>query len=174
MAGMGHLRYLAYGSNLHPHRMRERVPSAIPLGQLELPGWQLTFEKRGRDGSAKCNLRADTDFGADPAPPCVAYGVVYQIDTVERPALDAAEDLGRGYLEHRLQTSDFGEVFFYLATANFIDSSLAPFDWYHALVLSGARHHDLPQGHIDRIAAVESVADPDRDRCEAALRIMRA
>ena len=165
--------YLAYGSNLHPRRLRARVASAVALGPIELCGWELRFEKRGRDGSAKCNLRIDTDGASVPAPAHVAYGVVYQIDPTERPALDAAEDLGRGYLEYRLETVDYGQVFFYRAAVDFIDPSLAPFDWYHALVLAGARHHAFPQDYIERIERIEAIADPDSRRRSSALRILR-
>ncbi len=172
MAGMERLRYLAYGSNLHPRRLAERVPSAVALGSLELSGWQIAFEKRGRDGSAKCNLRAATDADRDLDPSAVAYGVVYQITADERAALDAAEDLGRGYFEHRIDTEGFGPVFLYVAAADFIDASLAPFDWYHALVIAGARHHGLPRDYIERVEQTRSVRDPDTERRSSALRIL--
>jgi hypothetical protein len=172
MAGMGRLQYLAYGSNLHPRRLRARVPSAVSLGVIKIDGWQLAFEKRGLDGSAKCTLRPYT--GTDPLS-CgrgVAYGVVYRIHAEQRSLLDSAEDLGRSYLEHRLQTNDFGEVFFYRAAEGFVDPHLKPFDWYHALVLAGAQHHHLPRDYIDRIARISVVADPDRLRRKAALQTL--
>ena len=51
------LYYLAYGSNLHPVRLTERVPSARFLGLTSLFGYQLRFHKRHEpDGSGKCNM----------------------------------------------------------------------------------------------------------------------
>lgn len=50
------IHYLAYGSNLHPIRMTERVPSARVLGAIELPDHLLAFNKRSTDGSSKCLL----------------------------------------------------------------------------------------------------------------------
>ena len=49
------LLYFAYGSNLHPERLRERVPSAESLGVARLEAHVLRFHKRGRDGSGKCD-----------------------------------------------------------------------------------------------------------------------
>ena len=165
---MRRLRYLAYGSNLLPGRLCERVPSARPLGVLELAGWRLAFDKRGRDGSAKCNLHPSAEAGA-----CrVAFGVVYEIRAAERATLDAVEDLGRGYLERRLQTEGFGEIFLYLAAPDFVDATLRPYTWYHDLVTAGARHHGLPQDYVERIARIAAVPDPDPARNAAALRIL--
>jgi hypothetical protein len=52
------LHYLAYGSNLHPIRLRQRVNSARLIATLSLPGYRVLFNKRGQDLSAKCNLVA--------------------------------------------------------------------------------------------------------------------
>lgn len=173
MANMRRLRYLAYGSNLHPRRLCERVPSAVVLGTLDLPGWRLAFEKLGRDGSAKCNLHPPHAAG-DTAEQGSAYGVVYEIEAGERAALDAVEDLGRGYLEHRLYSPSFGDLFLYLAAPEFVDPSLSPFAWYHALVVSGARYHRLPDAYVDGIERVTTVADPDPERHAKACRLFSA
>ncbi len=50
------LLYFACGSNLHPLRLSLRVPAARFQGALALTGYQLRFNKRGRDGSGKGNL----------------------------------------------------------------------------------------------------------------------
>jgi gamma-glutamylcyclotransferase len=57
---MAPLYYLAYGSNLHPLRLMQRVSSAKVEDVIELPGRQGNFHKRSPDGSGKCNL---TDEG---------------------------------------------------------------------------------------------------------------
>lgn len=47
--------YFAYGSNMLTERLIARTPSARPVGTSLLPGHRLTFHKRGRDGSGKCD-----------------------------------------------------------------------------------------------------------------------
>lgn len=167
------LRYLAYGSNLLPQRLRERVPSARPLGIVPLSDWRLTFDKRGRDGSAKCNLQPSSAQATDRQGHPLAFAAVYEIPQCERHALDAAEDLGRGYLEHRMHTPEFGPMFFYRAAMDFVDPSLTPFDWYHALVLAGARHHAFPASYLRQIEQITTRPDPDVERRTAALQLMR-
>ena len=74
---MATLNYLAYGSNLFPPRLSARIGIRGVLGTIELPGYQLRFNKRGADGSGKCSLQ-----------PCHqerAYGVVYQICATDKP-----------------------------------------------------------------------------------------
>jgi hypothetical protein len=157
---MACLKYLAYGSNLHPLRLQQRVPSARPVGRVQLPGWQLRFHKRGSDGSAKCNI-IETHDSSDRV-----HGVVYDIAAREKPALDRAEGLGRGYQLRRLHLRPHGETFFYVAAASHIDDSLQPFSWYKAYVVEGARFHGLPAAYIGAIEQAAAIADlhPQRQR----------
>ena len=159
---MSRLLYFAYGSNLHPLRLRQRVPSSRPFGVASLSGYQLRFHKNGRDGSGKCNVFF-TGLVTDRV-----YGVLYQMAVAEKPLLDAAEGVGNGYDVHEIEvlTEVHGtqQAFSYVAAVGHIDDGLAPYDWYHALVVAGARHHQLPAEYVDRIAAVTAVADPDRER----------
>ncbi|MDH3909632.1 MAG: gamma-glutamylcyclotransferase, partial [Gammaproteobacteria bacterium] len=48
--------YAAYGSNLHPRRLRERIKSATLRGTSFLHKYTLQFHKRGQDRSAKCGF----------------------------------------------------------------------------------------------------------------------
>lgn len=149
-----HLLYLAYGSNLLPRRLQQRVPSARPLDAVRLPGFSLKFHKRGRDGSAKCNLLKtcrDTD---------VAYGAIYDIAGTERGELDRAEGLGKGYELTWLDLEAVGRVFLYAAAQTHIDDRLRPFRWYRAFVEAGAEHHGFPEKYVTDIRAVEAVDDP--------------
>lgn len=156
------LYYLAYGSNLHPQRLRERVSSARLAGLVTLPGYRLSFHKRSHaDGSGKCM------FERVPERAGCLHAAVYAIDEAERPALDRHEGLGAGYHEQLLDVSLAGErltVFTYRVDVNHVDRALQPFDWYRGLVLAGARFHGLPARYIAAIEAVTPIRDPDRQR----------
>ena len=89
-------RYFAYGSNMLLARIRERVPGAHPIGAAQLKAHVLRWHKVGMDQSGKCDLLISDD-----AEQCV-YGVLYDIPSSQKSALDLAEDLGRGYEEKRL------------------------------------------------------------------------
>jgi len=65
------LHYLAYGSNLHPYRLIQRVPNAKFIATTRLDGHAVSFTKRSKDGSSKCSLA--TAASADSA----AYVAIY-------------------------------------------------------------------------------------------------
>lgn len=154
---MSRLRYAAYGSNLHPERLARRVPSATLEGTAPLPGMSLHFHKRGRDGSGKASLRP----GASERGVHVA---IYTLDVGDKPTLDRYEHLGIGYHEHALDVAGFGRCFTYLATPTHIEDSLAPFCWYHELVVLGCNAHGFPADYVDEVRAVDRREDPDERR----------
>lgn len=165
------LHYFAYGSNMHPARLSQRVPSSTPIGPAELPGYQLHFHKIGRDGSGKCNVVRSGHRHHRVA------GVVYKLPAVEKSLLDAAEGLGQGY-ELAIRTvalldSD-QEVFFYVAQRGFVDDTLKPYHWYKDLVVRGAQAHGLPPSYIAELRGVVAMRDPDARRVEQHRRILEA
>jgi hypothetical protein len=157
---MSKLHYLAYGSNLHPVRLKERVPSARPLGWVALPGCRLTFHTVGQDGSGKCDLRV-TREGGD-----TAYAALYELAAAEKPALDEAE--GPPY---RIETWEVGlegqrySAFVYLARTEAVDAQRLPFVWYRDVVTEGARYMGFPARYVARIGHVTAREDPDEARC---------
>jgi len=152
------MQYFGYGSNMLTRRLRARVPSAEPLGTGRLPGHRLRFHKRSRDGSGKCNVV--------PAQNSEVCGVLFEIDRAELDALDEAEQRGRGYerMHVRIQGPSPVDAFAYVAQPAYIDDALLPYEWYRALVIAGAREHNLPSAYVDQLEAVRSYPDPDRDR----------
>jgi len=158
------LKYLAYGSNLHPGRLQRRVPSAKVIEVVQLVGWQLRFHKCSNDGSGKCNIIKNDQ------PTDLVYGVVYEINPDEKSRLDKAEGLGDGYDEHQLPIDDHGNVFCYLATN--IDDALNPYAWYQEYVILGARYHNLPETYLQKIEVVEADHDPDEGRRMKHMRIL--
>lgn len=152
---------VAYGSNLHPNRIRARVPSAEAIGVVSLSGFTLAFHKRSKDGSGKGML-----YKADGA---TAYGVVYEIPLSEKPGLDTAEGLGLGYDEREIKVDLNGTVIdalIYMASPDSVDHRLRPYQWYKKMVLAGAVYHDLPASYIASIEGVAAVQDLNKKRNE--------
>jgi len=159
--GQGVLYYFAYGSNLHPVRLTERVLSAQLLGVTELRHYRLAFQKRGWDGSSKCNL-VHTGHESDGI-----HGALYQIDADHKPALDVFEGKGNGYDDSQLTVELHGKdysCFTYFAQMSHIENGLMPYHWYKELVVLGARHLQCPDAYVRSIESIESVEDPNPAR----------
>jgi gamma-glutamylcyclotransferase (GGCT)/AIG2-like uncharacterized protein YtfP len=162
--------YFAYGSNLHPLRLRLRAPGARALGPARLRRYSLRFHKLGRDGSGKCDA-SYTGCRTD-----LVHGVVYRVARRDLRTLDRAEDAGRGYRCERV-TVDFGGrrrlVVTYTALPAAIRAGRFPFDWYLGFVARGARHHGLPGAYVSVLEGSSAVRDSHRGRTHHHLRIMR-
>lgn len=143
----------AYGSNLDPVRMADRVASARVVGCARLDGFELRFHKRGsQDGTGKANA-----FPSD-AGRAAVHGVVYEIAWQEIVALDAHEGgyerrLLRMPLDGRVETI---EAWVYLARPETIDDALTPEPWYLDHVLIGARTHGLPGTLVEELNALRA------------------
>lgn len=164
------MKYFSYGSNMSIRRLRARTPSATVDTVAILAGHVLAFRKRSNmDGSAKCDV-VETSKPDDRV-----WGVVFDIDDVEKSYLDDAEGLGYGYEQKPVElTGPDGktfQAFTYYATD--IDDRLKPYTWYKEHVLRGARENQLPAAYIALIEQVESIEDPDRDRHDRELSIYR-
>ena len=68
--------YFAYGSNLNPERIRQRIPDARPVGRATLKGWRLV-ERLYADIEKSRGSRVE--------------GVLYLVTTTELHSLDAYE-----------------------------------------------------------------------------------
>lgn len=147
--------YAAYGSNLHPVRLADRVSSARLLGTAFLPHWSLHFHKRSRDDSGKCNILAG-DNGV--------HFAIFEVSAEDKLALDKIEGLGNGYSDISLSIPGFGNCASYTAQDTHIDDSLWPYDWYKALVWAGARFHGFPDDYVNEIERVQTLRDPDSQR----------
>lgn len=155
------IHYFAYGSNLHPLRLQERVPSATVIGVVEARSRTLAFSKRSKDLSGKCNLY-ETGKQAD-----VVHGVLYEMDVKEKANLDRAEGKGSGYNEKIVSFTLNGKSytpFTYIADSKYIDESLLPYIWYKQFVIEGARYHSMPKEYIAWLESFPSVSDPDSKR----------
>lgn len=156
--------YAAYGSNLHPMRLVERLPSARLCGSSELEGWGLRFHKRGQDGSSKCNMIPASE---------TLYVAIYEINPAEKVYLDEAEGLGNGYQEKAISVPNFGTCFVYVAQDSHIDTNLRPFSWYKELVILGCLHHGFPADYVHAIQRIAPVQDHDIERHKRGMDLVR-
>ena len=85
--------YFAYGSNMLTRRLksRKRAPSAVSIGSGYIAGRRLTFDKRSRDGSGKCDAE-ETGNATDRV-----YGVIFELSFSDKCDLNRAEGRGKGY-----------------------------------------------------------------------------
>jgi gamma-glutamylcyclotransferase len=156
------LYYFAYGSNMCTGRLRLRVPSAKPIFVTQLSGHVLRFHKRSTDGSGK----ADSEFTGSPED--FVWGVVFEIDSGQKPDLDRAEGLGRGYEEKQIILKDCTDqsyrAWMYFASESHKNAALRPYSWYLRFVVEGAKQHGLPSDYIALLEHAESAEDRDAVR----------
>jgi len=134
-----------------------------------LSGYMLSFNKRSTDKSGKGNI-IESEY-----PDHVVHGVVFRIDISDKPQLDKAEGLGKGYSEVEVQVTCSDKVrlvFAYIADPDYIDNTLLPYDWYKDMVLAGAKEHSLPADYIAELAKIQSIMDMDPKRRNKANRIL--
>lgn len=133
---------------------KNRAPSAKPVGIAYAEGRRLTFDKVSQDGSGKCDAEA-TGNKTDRV-----YGVIFEIASTDRAALDNAEGLGKGYNCERIEvvTNDGKvQVDTYIATKK--EPVLRPYHWYKAITVAGAVEHGLPKDYVEWLRAFESIED---------------
>ena len=169
----GFFYYFAYDSDMHPAQLACRAPTFEAVGIGRLPGHALRFHKRlgekgGNAGSGNAFLTgSDQD---------AVYGAVYRIATEDRAVVREPGGDAAGYdVINSTVEMESGSVLACLRIAlpDWIDDTLIPYDWYVALVSSGARIHGLPAAYQRMLRRVKCVADPDRERAESFFRIAR-
>lgn len=155
------MNYFSYGSNMCTRRLHARVPSARFLALGSLKGYQLKFHKRSVDRSGKCTPVYTGDMSDE------IYGVIFDIAAPDKPKLDKAEGLGKGYDERQVDiTTPTGVIaaYTYVAAPSDIDHSLTLYSWYEGFVVAGTMEHELPLSYIKNLEAVITCEDPDMKR----------
>jgi gamma-glutamylcyclotransferase len=171
--------YFAYGSNMLTEWLRDRCPSAKPIGIAFAANHKLVFGKRSVDKSGKATLIC---FEGEDTP-----GVVFEIAESERGCLDTAEgfkhdkplDSERYYRDDnfriRIVATD-NIIFATTYLANNPEDGLRPYDWYVALVIAGAIQHDLCPDQLQILRQIKYDIDVTKDRGNRlkALRILQS
>lgn len=157
--------YAAYGSNLHPLRLQQRIAAARLVGTAQLADHTLHFGKRSfHDGSGKCSIL--------PGGPGVSVAV-FELPVSGRETLDRIEGLEHGYERQMIELEEFGACETYVASAAAVDEVLRPLDWYKQLVVLGARFHRFADDYIAALEAVQADTDTDAARAATAQQLIR-
>lgn len=165
--------YFAYGTDMHPLMLDIRNAGLSVQGPAVLMRHSLRFDIRSAgpdDASAKCDALY-TGRASDSI-----HGVVYQIHQQYRDQLGAARREGSGYSAARatvgLATGPV-EALFFTAEPAWREENLLPYDWYVAVIASGARIQGLPAVYQARLRAQRTMRDPDQDRARRNFQIAR-
>jgi len=157
--------YAAYGSNLHPTRLAQRIHSARQIGTGFVPGWSLNCHKRSKDGSAKFNIIAGGHG---------VYVAIFEISADDKIKLDNIEGVGSGYHTVNLSVPQIGYCTTYVAEDSYVDESLRPYEWYKKLTTLGARVQCFPDAYVQLIDEIPACEDPDKARHATNWRIVEA
>lgn len=104
-------------------------------------------------------------------------GVLFEIKTCERENLDLAEGVGFGYDRDDsfsvilVDTGVSKTVITYIAPVQ--HPCLKPFDWYLALVVAGAKQHNLPEKIITSYRDTEFREDEKEERKLEARKVLK-
>ena len=139
--------YFAYGSNMRSARLFERIGPVRVVGPARLPGFTLCFDKPGRDGTAKANVRPNVEqsvYGVIWVLPPDAFAVLDGFEAgYERTSLQVVTEAGR-----RLVATTYG----YQGEAFRGD----PSDEYVRHLIDGALEHALPVQLVARLEAMSA------------------
>ena len=155
----GTFLYFTYGLNMLARRLKMRTPSVVSVKTGYVNGRRLTFDKQSSDGSGKCGAETTGNITDR------VYGVIFKIAVAEKPALDEAEGLGKGYEKEIIEvviTSDSVKAMTYIATKK--EPILRPYNWYKAITIAGAVKHGLRSDFVGRLRTFESNEYPNTDR----------
>ena len=140
--------YFAYGSNMSGARLHARIEGARALDVGILQDHALVFDKPGRDGTAKANVRR--------RPGAVVHGVVWEIEVGALAVLDRFEPgYGRHPLEISLADTTLASVWTYVYAPDGVAQSPSP--EYVRHLIDGALEHGLPG---DLVTHLEAFAPP--------------
>jgi gamma-glutamylcyclotransferase len=147
------LLYFAYGSNMDPQTMQERVPHARPLGPARLDGFRLEFSiysTRWEGGAA--NLELDERSHV--------WGVLWEIPEEGRAGLDAYRGHPTFYRREEVSVlGPAGKVIAFTYRVAHQKAWIRPTDGYVNLLRSAIRVHGLPPEALD---ALDEAARPPR------------
>jgi len=145
------LLYFAYGSNMKRRWMAQLCPGATPIGRATAHDYRLTFPAISVDcGGGVASI--------DPSPGDFVEGALYEIAPHHLTALDDYEGVAaglytRGALSVVNPAGQTLDVMTYFATHD-PRGPFAPSRKYMAIILEGARDHDLPTAWVEYLQSL--------------------
>lgn len=153
---------------MHP-LLGPAAPGCRLLGVASLARYSLRFHRcspDSTDDSGKCDALYTGRAGD------IVHGVLFQIH--ERRVRPDRSGRGRRSVPVRVMAeTGMRDAWIQVADPLWIDPARLPFDWYMALVGSGARIHGLPASYQARLRVVGTRIDPDRKRAAGFFEIAR-
>jgi hypothetical protein len=140
ICGIKHNYYFAYGSNMLPERLLERIIKYHTAFPSTLSNYRFTYNKKSIDRTAKANIIEDTS-GA------VAMGICFEIDDDDFSELQKFEN---GYDRRNITITLKGgkQVSAVTYISDSTDDTLTPSKEYKDLVLKGANYWDLDKTYV--------------------------
>jgi hypothetical protein len=102
-------------------------------------------------------------------------GVVFEITEYQKPELDKAEGLKKGYDIKSVNVyneREKMEAFTYYATNIDSREEILPFDWYIQLIISGGEQSGFPKPYLEVLKRVKCAEDKDIERKAAELQVL--
>lgn len=141
--------YFAYGSNMHPGQMQKRCPGSSFVAAARLRDYRLAFSRpwAAWDGGGVADIQ--------PSSGSIVEGVVWEISTVHRNALDLYEEYPTAYTRKGVVVETLEgktlTAFAYFAKPM---GSCRPGRRYLQSLIEGARAHGLSPAYIASLEAI--------------------
>ncbi len=139
ICGIQHAYYFAYGSNMDPERLLERIGKYHMAFPVKLKGYKFVYNKKSIDGSAKANIEEKAGE--------YVLGVCYEIDEDDFGVLKKYED---GYDQRDIEVTEkegkSTKAVTYISKS--IDNLRLATSEYKNIVLKGAKHWGLDETYI--------------------------
>ena len=133
--------YFAYGSNMNLDQMEFRCPQALPVGNVRLEGYRLTF--CGRENGV-ATIVPEKGSHVD--------GVLWKITRQCEKSLDRYEGYPHLYGKQEITVTDQNgtekKTMVYVMNAPYKDHPAPPSDFYLAGILEGCRQNGIPDEPI--------------------------
>ncbi len=149
--------FFAYGSAMNSTRLAGRGVKFLSIEPSYVENYQLKFNKRSVDGTAKANIV--------PALDTKVYGLLYKLPKTELTKLDNIEGLTSGhYYRSSVQATTMeGEVFLaevYIANAKYLveDEKAFPSEQHINTVFNAAVKNKLDQEYINYLRSFQEMA----------------
>lgn len=139
ICGIKHAYYFAYGSNMLPERLLERIEKYHMSFPAKLSDFKFTYNKKSIDGTAKANIEPNQNIEV--------HGACFEIDEEDFEILKKHEG-GYDRRNITITTTEGNETKAVTYISNSIDNKLIPTNEYKSLVLNGAKHWKLDETYI--------------------------